>query len=67
MVKIRLLEDLPVSKEHGAIKGLEVEAEEVPTEERGRGCPAWRFVSPKSGEKIGVLSHEAEHVRELSR
>lgn len=61
-MKIRLLEDLPIAKEHGAFEGLEVEAEYVPSEERGSSL--YRFVSPTSGETIGVLSREAEVISE---
>lgn len=61
---IRLLKDLPIEARHGALKGLEVEAEIIPEDERGRGCPLYRFVSPKSGEKIGVMFYEAEIIEE---
>lgn len=59
-MKIRLLEDLPIAHEHGAVEGLEIEAEMVPVEDRIRNGVMYHFVSPKTGEKIGVLKHEAE-------
>lgn len=63
-MKIRLLEDLPIEKRHGCVKGLVLEAEEAPIEDRGRGKPCYWIVSPKTGERIGVLNHEAEFVSE---
>jgi hypothetical protein len=60
--KIRLHDDLPVGREHGATKGRIFEAEEVPTEERYRGFHYW--ITGDTGERVGVLNGEAEIVHD---
>lgn len=60
-MKIRLLEDLPVAREHGATKGRVFEAREVSDTERRRS-PAYWWINGDSGGRVGVLYREAEVV-----
>jgi hypothetical protein len=57
-VRIRLIRDLPVKPEHGATRGREYDAAMNEPGE-GRSRVRW-WIESELGERVGVLSHEAE-------
>lgn len=61
-MKIRLLEDLPVAAQHGAVKGRVFDAQETPEDERGRGA-VYYWIMGDAGERVGVLYHEAKVIK----
>ena len=62
-MKIKLLIDLPVSKEHGMTKDRILEVVRInPEATRRNGKPRW-YVMDDAGEEAGVLKGEAELCR----
>ena len=60
-LRIKLTEDLPIEPKHQALAGNVYDAKE--TKKWRRGAVRWWIIGA-TGEKIGVLNHEAEVVKE---
>ncbi len=58
-MKIRLTQDLPIEKKHGAVKGAVFEAID-----RVSGRGGLHYFIGKAGEKCGAYRHEYEVVQE---
>ena len=61
-MKIQLLCDVPLGKEHGMTEGRVLEVVRS-LEGSGRGLPVW-FVIGDAAIEVGVLHHEAEVIEE---
>lgn len=65
-MRIRLLVEVPVAKEHGLVKGkeLNVNTTDYDIKSKNSSFPRW-WVTGDTGEPVGILPREAEEIADV--